>query len=55
MAKIGCVNKEKNLNICPCSYPDCDKKGLLLMIEEVSNKHKQDTDYTDAKTNGNNK
>ncbi|MBW2979648.1 cytosolic protein [Candidatus Woesearchaeota archaeon] len=28
MTKTECVNKEKNLENCPCSYPNCDKKGV---------------------------
>ena len=23
-----CLNKEKNLEKCPCAYPGCSKKGL---------------------------
>jgi len=32
MTKTECVNKEKNLENCPCSYPNCDKKRCLLRM-----------------------
>lgn len=25
---MHCVNKEKNLENCNCSYPGCEKKGI---------------------------
>ena len=25
---MECVNKQKNLENCNCTYPDCDKKGM---------------------------
>jgi len=25
---VNCVNKERNLNNCNCSYPGCPRKGI---------------------------
>jgi len=25
---MDCVNKKKNTDFCPCTYPGCSKKGI---------------------------
>lgn len=25
---MDCVNKKKNIDFCPCTYPGCTKKGI---------------------------